>query len=154
MPASLRASRPGPRRSPPAPAGSSGSPAGRRAPHSVTCTRSVLNAALVSLSERQREVGTFRVLGYSPGQISRIFSGESLLLNATGIVLGLFAGIGLIQLISKAYSTELYRFPVVIYPSRLVITAVLMVLIVGLAQSIVFRMIKSLDWLEVLKIKE
>ena len=115
---------------------------------------SVLNAALVSLSERQREVGTLRVLGYTPGQVSRVFSGESLLLNSVGIAGGLMAGIGLSHLVSKAYSTELYRFPVVVYPSRLVITSILMMLIVGLAQIILFRMIRSLEWLEVLKVKE
>ena len=45
---------------------------------------SLLNTALVSLSEREREVGTFRVLGYTSAQVTRIFSGESFLLNGVG----------------------------------------------------------------------
>ncbi|HPB32492.1 MAG TPA: FtsX-like permease family protein, partial [Candidatus Sumerlaeota bacterium] len=49
---------------------------------------SVFNTALVSLSERQREVGTLRVLGYSSFQVTRIFSGESLLLNVLGMAAG------------------------------------------------------------------
>jgi len=115
---------------------------------------SVLNAALVSLNERQREVGTLRVLGYTPRQIGRIFSGESWLLNGTGIGLGLVAGVGLTHLLSMAYDTELYRFPVVIYPSRLAISAALMCLFVGMAQLILFRLIRKLPWLDVLKVKE
>jgi putative ABC transport system permease protein len=115
---------------------------------------SILNTALVSLSERSREVGTLRVLGYTPAQITWIFSGESHLLNSVGIVLGLIAGIGLSKLVSAAYSTELYRFPSVIYPSRLVISAILMFFFITLAQLIIYRMITRFPWLEVLKVKE
>jgi putative ABC transport system permease protein len=115
---------------------------------------SVLNAALVSLSERRRDVGTLRVLGYAPGQVARIFSGESLLLNALGIALGLAGGIGLAHLFAMAYNTELYRFPAIVYPSRLWQATALMAVFLGLAQLIVYRMIRVLDWLDVLKIKE
>jgi len=115
---------------------------------------SVLNTVLVSLSERQREVGSLRVLGYTPAQVTRIFSGESLLLNGIGIAFGLLAGVGLAYLLAFAYNTELYRFPAVIYPSRLVASAILMMFFIGLAQLIVYRMIRNLDWLEVLKVKE
>ncbi|MDQ7785212.1 MAG: FtsX-like permease family protein [Desulfomonilaceae bacterium] len=115
---------------------------------------SMLNTALVSLSEREREVGTFRVLGYSSGQIARIFSGESFLLNGMGIVLGVGLGIGVAHLLSLAFNTELYRYPAIIHPSRLMLSAALMVLFVGSAQLIVFRMIRGLQWLEVLKVKE
>ncbi len=115
---------------------------------------SMLNTALVSLSEREREVGTFRVLGYSSGQVTRIFSGESFLLNGMGIVLGLGLGIGIAHLLSLAFNTELYRFPAVILPSRLAASAALMAVFVGFAQLIVYRMIRGLQWLEVLKVKE
>jgi putative ABC transport system permease protein len=115
---------------------------------------SVLNAALVSLSERQREVGTLRVLGYSPGQVARIFSGESFLLNAVGILIGLEAGIGLAHLLSMAYDTELYRFPAIVYPSRLLHAAILMAAFVSIAQILIYRMIRKFDWLEVLKTRE
>jgi len=115
---------------------------------------SVLNAAMVSLSERQREVGTLRVLGYTPAQVARIFSGESFLLNAVGILLGLEAGIGLARLLSLAYNTELYRFPAIVYPSRLAECAIVMLAFITVAQGVVFRMIRRFDWLEVLKTRE
>ncbi len=115
---------------------------------------SVFNTALVSLSERQREVGTFRVLGYSSAQVSQIFSGESFLLNGLGIVVGLGLGVWFAHLLSLAYNTELYRFPTVVYGYRLVEVALLMAFFVTIAQIIIFRMIKKLEWLEVLKVKE
>ena len=112
---------------------------------------SVLNAALVSLSERDREVGTLRVLGFSPGMILRIFAGESCLINGAGIVLGIAFGYGLAHLISAAYSTELYRFPVVIEPRRLLQSALLMALFISLAQGIVYLVIRRFAWLKVVK---
>jgi len=115
---------------------------------------SVLNAALVSLSERQREVGTLRVLGYTPAQVSQIFAGESYLLNGLGVALGMLGGVGMAHLIALAYNTELYRFPVVIYPSRLAVTAVLMFVFISSAQAAVYWLIRRLPWLDVLKIKE
>lgn len=115
---------------------------------------SVLNAALVSLSERQRDVATLRVLGYSTRQVAGIFAGESGFLNAVGVVLGLAAGCCFARLVSMAYNTEMFRFPVVIHPSRLLETAAIMVLFVGVAQLIVYRLIRALNWLESLNVKE
>ncbi|MCA9435699.1 MAG: FtsX-like permease family protein [Candidatus Omnitrophica bacterium] len=115
---------------------------------------SILNTALVSLSEREREVGTLRVLGYTPYQVLQVFSGESFLLNAIGIVFGFAAGVALVNLIATFYSTELFRFPVVVYFSRILETGAIMIVIVVLAQTLVFRLIKKLKWLEVLQVKE
>lgn len=115
---------------------------------------SLLNTALVSLSEREREVGTFRVLGYSPWQVTRIFSGESFLLNGVGILFGLGLGVVVAELLAMAFNTELYRIPAVLYPSRLAMSAGLMVGFVACAQIIVYQMIRGLQWLEVLKVKE
>lgn len=115
---------------------------------------SVFNTALVSLSERQREVGTFRVLGYTTTQVTRIFSGESFLLNAVGIAGGLPLGIVWSHLLAAAYDTELYRFPVVIYGSRLVLVAAAMAILVFVAQGIIYLVIRGLNWLDVLKVKE
>ena len=115
---------------------------------------SVLNAALVSLSERQREVGTLRVLGFMPGQVARIFAGESYLLNGTGVLLGLVGGVGYVHLLARLYDTELFRFPVAIYPSQFFMTVGLMIVFIGSAQAIVSVLIRRLPWLDVLKVKE
>jgi putative ABC transport system permease protein len=115
---------------------------------------SVLNAAFVSLSERQREVGTLRCLGYTPGQVAWIFAAESLLVTATGVALGIALGVGLSQLLAQAYSTELYRFPVVVLPLRVAQSAGLMLLFGAFAQAVVYRLVLRLPWLDLLKVKE
>lgn len=115
---------------------------------------SVLNNAFVSLSEREREVGIFRVLGYTPGEIAAILRGELVILSAIGILFGYAGGIALVNVISLAFNTDLFRFPVVIYPSRLVEGTLYMIFFIGIAQVIVWRYIRGFDWLEATKIKE
>lgn len=115
---------------------------------------SVLNTALVSLSERQREAATLRVLGHTPAQVAWIFTGESLLLNIVGIAIGLGGGIFLAQLIATAYNTELFRFPAIIHPGQLVQSALLMLGFVAVAQLALFRVIRRMDWLETMKVRE
>ena len=47
---------------------------------------SILNASLVSLAERQRELATLRVLGYGPWQIGNLLLRESLITTLLGTV--------------------------------------------------------------------
>jgi putative ABC transport system permease protein len=115
---------------------------------------SVLNSSLVSLSERQREVATLRVLGFTTGQISRIFALESFILYGIGTLLGLYAGVAYIQFLTVAYSSELFRFPMVLRFDRFILTAVLMIACITAAQIAVRILIERLDWLEVMKVKE
>ncbi len=115
---------------------------------------SVLNAALVSLSERRREVGTLRVIGYTPLDTTRIFSGESFLLNGIGIGIGLAAGIGLLHLMAIAYNTELYRWPVIVTVPALLNSSLIMVAFIGMAQLVIYRLILKMNWLNVLNVKE
>ncbi|QDT65084.1 ABC transporter permease [Calycomorphotria hydatis] len=73
---------------------------------------SVLNFSMISLSERKREVATFRVIGYRPGEVADIFLIETVLLNSVGAVLGLPVGYGLFALIIRANDTDMFRMPV------------------------------------------
>ena len=115
---------------------------------------SVLNTALVSLSEREREVGTLRVLGYTPPQILLIFAGESILVNLVGLFFGWFAGIGLARWIVVAYDTEIFRFPAVTPPSAIYWSSFTLIFFLLLAQLLVYRFLTSMPWLDVLKIRE
>jgi putative ABC transport system permease protein len=52
----------------------------------------VLNTMLMAVSERTREIGTLRAVGWSQGQILRLVLAEGVLLSALGGILGLGAG--------------------------------------------------------------
>lgn len=115
---------------------------------------SVLNASLVSLSERVREVGTLRVLGYTSRQVAGIFAAESGILYGLGLLIGLWWGLYYVQFLSVAYSSEIFRLPATVSLQRILQTTLIMIVAIGSAQAIVFYLIDRLHWLEALKIKE
>ena len=115
---------------------------------------SVLNSSLVSLAEREREVATLLVLGYTPWQVGGLFLRESMLTNVTGTLLGLPLGYLLSVGITIAYDTEMFRIPVV-DPTRIGWLTFLLGIGFGLLAHLwVQRSILKLDWLEALKTKE
>lgn len=115
---------------------------------------SILNASLVSLAERQREVATLRVLGYGPWQIGGLMFRESMIVTLIGTLLGMPLGYLLAVGTSIAYDTEVFRFPVVASTSTWIWTVVLAVVFATGAHLIVQRTIHTMDWLEALKAKE
>lgn len=114
----------------------------------------VLNTALVALSEREREVGTLRVLGYSPFSVTAIFSGESLLLNSLGVIAGWAGGAGLTYLVTRAYDTEIFRFPFAMEPANFLQATLVMLVFLLASQAALGLFVRNLNWLDVLKIRE
>jgi putative ABC transport system permease protein len=72
----------------------------------------VLNTMMMSVSERTREIGTLRALGWSRGRILRTILVEGLLLSGIGGAFGLLLGVAgteaLIAIWSKAYLVASY----------------------------------------------
>ncbi len=72
----------------------------------------VLNTMMMSVSERTREIGTLRALGWSRGRVLRIVLVEGLLLSCVGGAFGLLLGVAgteaLIAFWNKAYLIATY----------------------------------------------
>jgi putative ABC transport system permease protein len=115
---------------------------------------SILTTSLISISQRQREIATFAVIGYDLRQIGGIFLRESLIVNVLGAAAGLPAGLWLSIWVIEANSRDAYRLPFVASPSSYLITIVLAVAFTVLAHLLVQRAINRLDWLEALNAKE
>lgn len=115
---------------------------------------SILNSSLISLAERQQEIATFRVLGYTPLQVGTIFIRESLLVNLTGTLLGIPLGIFLGHLIVRLYDFELFRMPFVLTPESMAFTFLLGLTFTVTAHWPVQRTINRMNWLEALNVKE
>ena len=120
----------------------------------IIAVGSIINTALISLSERERDIASLRVLGFSKLQVAKIFFGESFLLNTIGIFLGLIAGIFYCYYISAAFSTEMYRMPVVIRGIRLIEAGLIMYIFVFISQVIIYRFIMKMNWFNILNIRE
>ncbi len=66
----------------------------------------VMNILLVSVRERRREIGIMKSLGATAGQVRGLFLLEALLYAVAGGVLGVLAGIGIIQIASRAIGLQ------------------------------------------------
>ncbi len=115
---------------------------------------SIVNASMVNLAEREREVATFRALGYTEWQIGSMFLRESLLTNLTGSLLGLPMGWCLTWLTAVSYNNDLIRLPVVSAPWIWWTTIILAVLFALAAHCVVQITLSRMDLLEGLKVKE
>lgn len=114
----------------------------------------VLNASLVNLSEREREVATLGALGYTRWEIGLLFLRESLVINALGAVLGLPVGYVLIQLMVRMIDQDLVRFPVVTAPWIWITALLTAILFTLLAHAVVQWRIAKMNWLDSLKVRE
>src|SRR5262249_1448534 len=114
-----------------------------------------LNASLVGLAERRREVATLLVLGYTPRTVGRLFLREGLVIQLGGTLLGLPGGYFLYRgLIARVQDTELFRLPA-IDPVAAWAWSLLLSLSFALAShAVVQRSIDRMDWLEALNVRE
>jgi putative ABC transport system permease protein len=115
---------------------------------------SILNASLVSLAERQRELATLRVLGYGPWQIGSLLLRESLITTLVGTVCGMPVGYLLTRVSALAYETDMFRLPVIASAGIWIATVLLAAVFWLLAHLAVQRQIHRMDWLEALKVSE
>lgn len=114
----------------------------------------VYNAARIALSERGRELATLRIIGFSKGQVAVILLGEQAVLLVLAIPIGLVLGYGLSAIMSLAYNTELYRFPLVISRSSYAFAVVVIGLAGLVSGGMVRRQCDRLDLVAVLKTRE
>lgn len=114
----------------------------------------VYNSARVSLSERGRELASLRVLGLTRAEVSFILLGELALLTLLALPLGAALGYALAWSMVQSLDTDLFRIPLIIYPSTYGY-AVVVVVVAALASGLlVRRRIDRLDLIAVLKTRE
>lgn len=114
----------------------------------------VYNGARVALSERGHELASLRVLGFTQREIGVMLLGEQGLLTVASVPLGFVLGYAICAALTAAMQTDLYRMPLVLNPN----TYAIAVLIVTLASAgtgfLIYRRLKHLDLVEVLKTRE
>lgn len=111
----------------------------------------VYNTALISLSERDRELATMRVLGFTKAEISAVLLGELAILTLVAVPLGLLMGYGMAWLSSRSIHTDVFRIPLVIYPSTYARAAIVVLIAAVISGAIVRRRLDRLDLFAVLK---
>jgi putative ABC transport system permease protein len=120
----------------------------------VIALGTMLNASLLEIGDRTRDISTFRVLGYRPAQIAGIFLRQNLVVFALGLLLAYPLGYLLVLASAQAYATELFRMPVIIKLQTALLSGVIALAFTVVVQLAVYRYTRRLDWLEGIKIKE
>ena len=114
----------------------------------------VYNAARIALSERGRELATLRIVGFTRSEVGFILLGEQTLLTLLALPLGSVLGYGLAALLSTAYDTELYRWPLVVTPLTYGFAIAVIAIAALLSGGMILRQITQLDLVAVLKTRE
>jgi len=114
----------------------------------------VYNSARISLSERARELASMRVLGFTKGEVAGVLLGELAVITFIALPLGCFLGFLLAFLMVQQFSNELYRLPLIIYPSTYGWSVIVVSLSAIVTGVIVARRVNGLDLVAVLKTRE
>jgi putative ABC transport system permease protein len=114
----------------------------------------VYNAARVSLSERNRELASLRVLGFTRSEISLILLGELALFTALALPVGGLLGYEMAAAITRMLDSEVYRFPLVMSQATFAWAFLTIIAAATISALAVRRGLDRLDLVAVLKIRE
>jgi putative ABC transport system permease protein len=111
----------------------------------------VYNSVRIAFAERQRELASLRVLGFSRGEVSYILLGEIAFLTLIALPLGAALGTGLAYGLAKAMSSDLFRLPFVIRAATYGYAAVVVIVVTAVSGLMVRRQLDRMDLVAVLK---
>jgi putative ABC transport system permease protein len=114
----------------------------------------VYNNARIALAERNWELASLRVLGFTRAEVSLILLGELALGIAIALPLGMALGWGLTHLIVESIRSDQFLFPVAIQPRTYAWSAIAVVAAGVGSALVVRRRIDRLDMVAALKTRE
>jgi putative ABC transport system permease protein len=114
----------------------------------------VYNTVRISFAERQRELASLRVLGFTRGEVSYILLGEIAFLTLAALPLAMALGTGLAWALAQAVSSELFRLPFVIDAGTYGYAAVVVLVVTAVSALLVRRQLDRMDLVGVLKSRD
>jgi len=114
----------------------------------------VYNGVRINLSEREHELASLRVLGFTHGEVSWVLLGEQAFLTCAAIPFGWGLGFALSAFLARRMSTELYRIPLVISNGSYAFSFLVVTMAALLSGLLVYGRIRRLDLIAVLKTQE
>jgi putative ABC transport system permease protein len=114
----------------------------------------IYNNARVALSQRTRDLGSLRVLGFTQREIAGILLGEQAVQVALAIPLGLLFGRWLSAAMMSNVDPETYRLPVVVSTQTYLFAVIATLAAALLSALLVHRKLSKLDLISVLNTRE
>jgi len=121
---------------------------------SIIAFAAVYNFGRIALSERARELASLRVLGFTKSEVTRMLAGEQGLLVAAAIPLGLLTGYEIALVLSRVYSWELFRIPVMVSRASYAVCVLSVALSAAVSAIIVRYRIGKMHLVSVIKTRE
>lgn len=114
----------------------------------------VYNTAKIALSERQRDLATMRVIGFTNREVSTVLLGEIIIFTTLAIPIGCLIGYALAAIMTAGLDTENYRIPLVVSRDTLLLSSGVVVVATILSATLVQRRVRNLDLISVLKTRD
>jgi putative ABC transport system permease protein len=114
----------------------------------------VYNSVRISFAERERELASLRVLGFSRAEVSYILLGEIAFLTLCALPIGAALGTGLAYYLAQQVSSDLFRLPFVIEPGTYGYAAAVVVMVTAVSGLSVRRRLDRMDLVAVLKSRD
>jgi putative ABC transport system permease protein len=114
----------------------------------------VYNSARIALSERDRELASLRVLGFTRHEVGYILLGELGLLVLLALPVGCALGALMSRAIGEALQTDMYQIPVVLGRGTFAMAVTVVMIAAGISALLVRRRVNRLDLVGVLKTRE
>ena len=114
----------------------------------------VYNSARITLAERDRELASLRVLGFTRNEVAYILLGELALLTLLSLPVGFSLGALLSAAIAASVETDLYEYPFILTRGTLAYAAVVVLSAAAISAFIIRRKLNTLDLVGVLKTRE
>jgi putative ABC transport system permease protein len=114
----------------------------------------VYSTARISFAERNREMATMRVLGFSRGEVTGLLIAELSILTIAAIPVGSGLGYCLAWAMISASDPELFRLPLVIQFDTYVFASAVVLAATVFACTLLRYQVNRLDLVEVLKSRE
>jgi putative ABC transport system permease protein len=114
----------------------------------------VYNSVRISFAERQRELASLRVLGFSRGEVSYILLGEIAFLTLIALPIGATLGTLLAWFLAQAMSSDLFRLPFVVNAATYGYAGVVVIVVTAVSGLLVRRQLDRMDLVAVLKSRD
>ena len=105
----------------------------------------------INITERRRELATFKLLGFYNNELATYVYRENVILTAMGIVLGIVMGIVLHRFVMITVETDVYMFGRELRLLSILIAIVLTVIFTAIVNGITYFRLKKIDMVESLK---
>lgn len=114
----------------------------------------VYNSARIAFAERERDLASLRVIGFTRAEASYILLGELAIIVVLALPTGAVLGQAMAQAVSAGFSTELYRIPTLFDPRSHGVAALAVMTAAVASGLIVKRDIDRIDLVSALKTRE